>query len=93
MGGRVGLNFRINFKSVIMNIIQKVSFDGKNINDVFQLPCVKSVEKGENGRPYLSLFPHYTEGRLTVQIGDALVQYETGMWQVFGKAALERKDK
>lgn len=76
-----------------MNIIQKVLFDGKNINDVFQLPCVKSVEKGENGRPYLSLFPHYTEGRLTAQVGDALIQYETGMWQVFGKAALERKDK
>lgn len=30
-----------------MKIKQSIAFDGRNINDVFRLPCVQAVEKGE----------------------------------------------
>lgn len=74
----------------IMGIALKILFDGRNVDDIFRLPCIKSIEKGEKGKAYATLFPHFTEGRQTAQIGDVLVQYKTGKWQVFGKEAFDR---
>lgn len=73
-----------------MNIKQTIGFDGRNINDIFSLPCVQKMEKGENGKPYAILYPHHTEGRLVAQVGEILVQYATGKWQVFGKEAYDK---
>lgn len=73
-----------------MNIKQAISFDGRNINDIFRLSCVQKVEKGENWKPYAILYPHHTEGRLVAQVGDYFVEYATGKWQVFGKEAYDK---
>ena len=62
----------------IMGIALKILFDGKNVDDIFRLPCIKSIEKGEKGKAYATLFSHFTDGRQTAQIGDVLVQYKTG---------------
>lgn len=73
-----------------MDIKQAISFDGRNINDIFRLPCVQKVGKEENGKTYVILYPHYTDGRLIAQVGDVFVQYATDKWQVFGKEAYDK---
>lgn len=37
----------------------------ENVDDIFRLPCIKSIEKGEKGKAYATLFPHFTDGRQT----------------------------
>ena len=73
-----------------MKFKQAIAFDGRNINDVFRLPCVQAVEKGENGKPYIKLYASCTDGRLTATPGTVLVQFSNDTWQVFGKEAWER---
>ena len=46
-----------------MKIKQSIAFDGRNINDIFSLPCVQAVEKGENGKPYIKLYASCTDGK------------------------------
>ncbi len=73
-----------------MKIKQSIAFDGRNINDVFRLPCVQAVEKGENGKPYIKLYASCTDGRLTATPGTVLVQFANDTWQIFGKEAYQR---
>lgn len=47
-----------------MKFKQSITFDGRNLNDIFRLPCVESIDKGENGKPYVKLYRSCTEGRL-----------------------------
>lgn len=101
-----------------MRIIQQINIDGRNWADLFKLPCVRSLEKGEyeflgaaNGQdPEVCLFDRslpeeYRLKNLPVlspenlkevlgaflekrslamhgEIGDKLVQYADGTWQV-----------
>ena len=37
---------------------QKIQFTGKNLNEVFPLPCVRAIEKTEGGKPILKLFDY-----------------------------------
>lgn len=37
---------------------QKIEFTGKNLNEVFPLPCVRAIEKTEEGKPILKLFDY-----------------------------------
>lgn len=76
-----------------MKFKQSITFDGRNLNDIFRLPCVESIEKGENGKPYIKLYRSCTEGRLIATVGTVLVQFGGGTWQVFGKEAWERVTK
>lgn len=73
-----------------MGIAFKIQFDGRNVDSIFKLPCIRSIEKGEQGKVHVKLFPDSTEGREIAQVGDVLVQYKTGKWQVFGKEAFDR---
>ena len=73
-----------------MKFKQAIAFDGRNLNDIFRLPCVESIDKGENGKPYVKLYRSCTEGRLIATVGTVLVQFSGGTWQVFGKEAWER---
>lgn len=68
-----------------MKFKQAIAFDGRNLNDIFRLPCVESIDKGENGKPYIKLYRSCTEGRLIATVGTVLVQ--------FGKEAWERATK
>ena len=51
-----------------MNIIQATQVDARNIEDIFKLPCVQSIEKTEDGSFLVKTFPFYTEE------GDCLVK-------------------
>nr|DAS78583.1 MAG TPA: hypothetical protein [Caudoviricetes sp.] len=38
-----------------MRVILDISFDGRNINDVYNLPCVMAVTKDAGGKPAVIL--------------------------------------
>lgn len=61
----------------------KIQFTGKNLNDVFGLPCVKAILKVD-GKPVLVLMitAMVPRSRNVAEIGDTLVQYEDGTWEV-----------
>lgn len=103
-------------------IIQRIHIDGKNWNDIINLPCVQSLDKederivkDESRRtPHVELYDSYLPKKYRLKsmpslkenlrriddpksplwqrikakngnIGDELVQYEDGTWQIIGK--------
>jgi hypothetical protein len=65
-----------------MKINRLIKFTGKNLNDVFGLPCVKAIIKSGD-EPILVLRPDKTMGMERIVIkGDSLIQYENGKWFV-----------
>lgn len=66
---------------------------GETLTTFFRLPCVESIDKGENGKPYIKLYRSCTDGRLIATVGTVLVQFGNDTWQVFGKEAWERVTK
>lgn len=67
----------------VMQLKRKIEFTGKNLNDVFNLPCVKAILKVD-AKPVLVLYIMKVVSRSskTAEIGDTLVQYEDGSWEV-----------
>lgn len=62
---------------------QKIHFTGKNLNDVFFLPCVGGMPKTEGGKPFLILRAEYMSDRSCfADIGDWLVERDDGMWHI-----------
>lgn len=41
---------------------QKIQFTGKNLNEVFALPCVDYIKKSMFGDPFVHLRPYYDDG-------------------------------
>lgn len=64
-----------------MKKVREIEFTGKNLNDVFALPCVMAIIKVE-GQPMLSLDHRRTVGEYLVDPGDTLVEYENGKWRI-----------
>lgn len=68
-----------------MKIIRQIKFTGKNLNDVFNLPCVKSVLKIDK-QPVLELWGIYLYSRgysrKFCEIGKTLVEYENHRWEI-----------
>jgi hypothetical protein len=67
-----------------MKIIRQIKFTGKNLNDVFNLPCVKSVLKIDK-QPVLELWGIYLNSRESgkfCEIGKTLVEYENHLWEI-----------
>ena len=65
-----------------MKIKRLIKYTGKNLNDVFPLPCVKAIIKSGD-EPILVLWPDKTIGmERTCSKGQTLVQYENGQWFV-----------
>ena len=69
-----------------MPIIRQIEFTGKNLNDVFNLPCVKSIRKSTYDlKPIVVLWESYKysyDSFDEVYIGDILVEYENGKWDI-----------
>lgn len=65
-----------------MKIIRKIQFTGKNLNDVFALPCVSKIIKIQ-GEPWLVLdeVRNITDSNVVI-IGETLVEYEDETWGV-----------
>lgn len=76
-----------------MKVISDIHFNGKNINDIFKLPCVQAVTEDRNGKPEVLLKREFTKGRLTAHVGDHICQYESGLWQVYGSDAADKINK
>ena len=61
---------------------QKIHFTGKNLNDVFFLPCVGAIMKEDSGEPFLVLRNGLSDGFHYAVIGDWLVEEDDGKWHV-----------
>ena len=66
-----------------MKVRRRICFTGKNLNDVFNLPCVKCVMKTDQAEPALVLYPQKLKRsqKMITFKGDTLVQYEDGSWE------------
>jgi hypothetical protein len=62
---------------------RKIKFTGKNLNDVFSLPCVRIILKYDDGVPSLILYKRITKGPdYDADPGDELIEHDDGMWEV-----------
>lgn len=76
-----------------MRVILDISFDGRNINDIYNLPCVMAVTKDAGGKPAAILKSTHTKGRTIARLGDHICQYESVLWQVYGSEAADKINK
>lgn len=63
--------------------VRRIKFTGKNLNDVFALPCVRKIIKIVN-QPQL-IINSYILLKISsnvANIGDELVEYENGQWEI-----------
>ena len=72
-----------------MKVIRKIEFTGKNLNDVFNLPFVKKIHKYgiiRNGvscdSALLVCYNNKMRGNYIATVGDFLVEYDTGLWDI-----------
>ena len=70
-----------------MNIRRKIEFTGKNLHDVFNLPCVKCIIKYPENNPALAIWGDMMNDQsqrtnAVAKIGSVLVEYENGKWQI-----------
>lgn len=73
-----------------MKIIKDIHFNGRITEEITSLPCVEAIQKDPNGKTIITIKPDTTLGRTTVRIGDHIMQFKTGSWQVFGARAAEQ---
>ena len=65
-----------------MKVLQQRTYTGKNLSEVFELPCVKAVIKFD-GKPVLVLWRDVVRGdKCIVFSGNTLVQYTNGTWSI-----------
>jgi hypothetical protein len=64
-----------------MNIKRTIKFTGKNLNDVFGLPCVRAILKIED-EPMLSMIPRMMKNVYLVNPGDTILEYDDGTFGV-----------
>lgn len=76
-----------------MKIIKDIHFNGRITEEILELPCVKEFGKDRKGKPIIIIDNNLTLGRTIARIGDHIMQFETGMWQVFGACAVEKISK
>ena len=68
-----------------MKVKQRIKFTGKNLHEMFYLPCVKSVLKSDDDKPILILNPkmlYHCNNTSLVFVGDFVEELENGTWQV-----------
>lgn len=71
-----------------MRVVLDISFDGRNINDIYNLPCVMAVTKDKNDKPEVLLKREFTNGRLTEKIAVDCVTFDKA---VVGKVLTIKK--
>lgn len=72
---------------------EQIQFTGRNLTEMFRLPCVQAIIKGTDGRPILELNrAMMSDGRSACFPGQWLVGPLAGKWKVinnnFKKQAL-----
>ena len=73
-----------------MDIRRKIEFTGKNLHDVFNLPCVRYITRDRNDNPVLILLRHTlndqsNQANAIARIGSVLVEYENQKWEITKK--------
>jgi hypothetical protein len=84
---RQGIPTRIIKVERTMKEVRRVKFTGKNLNDVFALPCVRKIIKIVN-KPQLVIDPFMMVGAFPMNvasIGDEIVEYDNGQWKIVRK--------
>lgn len=76
-----------------MKVTESIKFEGKNLTDVFNLPCVDGIIKGEGDKPVVFLKAESTNGRRELHKNEYLCKFDSGLWQVFGKEAYDNLNK
>ena len=69
-----------------MKEVRRIKFTGKNLNDVFALPCVRKIIKIVN-KPHLVINQFMLVDNpllmdCVAYIGDELVEYDNGQWEI-----------
>ena len=69
-----------------MKEVRRIKFTGKNLNDVFALPCVRKIIKIVN-KPQLVINQFMLVDNpllmdCVARIGDELVEYDNGQWEI-----------
>ena len=62
-------------------IVRRIQFTGKNLNDIFELPCTSNIIKLDN-KPYLILHVQMARANHVAKVGNTLVEYDDGMWDI-----------
>ena len=76
-----------------MKVTEAIKFEGKNLTDVFNLPCVDGVYKDKDDNPVVMLKAEHTHGRRDLHKNEYLCKFDSGLWQVFGKEAYDNLNK
>lgn len=73
-----------------MKIVEAIKFEGKNLDEIFKLPCVDGVVKGDNDKPMVFLKEKATKGRRICHVNDYICKFKSGLYQIFGSEAYQR---
>lgn len=69
-----------------MRTKRTIVFTGRNLSDLFNLECVKSILKSQEGDPVLVMKPkiiHPGQNMTTIAtLGDVIEELEDGTWKV-----------
>jgi hypothetical protein len=68
-----------------MRVKQRIKFTGKNLHEIFNLPCVKSMLKDDDDKPVLIMKPeklYHCNNTCVVFVGDFIEELDNGTWQV-----------
>ena len=70
-----------------MRIIRQIEFTGKNLNDIFNLPCVWKILKGLDKKPVVVVYNNMLKDQNQrlhdcCYVGDFLVEFENGQWAI-----------
>ena len=67
---------------MIRKEIRRIKFTGKNLNDVFALPCVEKIEKCANLPMLVLNRSMVSNDSRAALVGDELVEYSDGKWEI-----------
>ena len=67
-----------------MKTKQTIKFSGRNIDEIFRLPCVKAVIKSDNDEPVLIMKPNkmLAQSSCVAFVGDTIEELEDSTWNI-----------
>lgn len=66
------------------NYKQIIHFDGRNLNDIFRLSCVRAITKGTDGLLVVKIVS-ILNGVVCCHVGEHLAEGQNGTWHVLTK--------
>ncbi len=65
-----------------MKEVRRIKFTGKNLNDVFALPCVVMIKKVSLSPLLVCRESMTVTNRYMALPGDDIVEYDDGLWEI-----------